>query len=124
MAVNSKVTNVLFQEEQTLLFSSGILKMGGEREPVPRGKKWPLGPFLAPDAQFIPGISIVDGPANLEHSDLHTVAVWLDVSNAVGSNEILQCTKWMCIQVHDNALTCLCNRMRYFKKKLSVTVKE
>ncbi|XP_060758371.1 cilia- and flagella-associated protein 70 [Neoarius graeffei] len=62
------------EEEQTLLFSSGVLKMGGEREPVPRGKKWPLGPFLAPDAQFIPGISIVDGPANLEHSDLHTVA--------------------------------------------------
>ncbi|XP_026771916.3 cilia- and flagella-associated protein 70 isoform X1 [Pangasianodon hypophthalmus] len=61
------------KKEQVLLFSNGILKMGGEREPVPRGKKWPLGSFLAPDAQFIPGISIVDEPVNLEHSDLNTI---------------------------------------------------
>ncbi|XP_017339919.1 cilia- and flagella-associated protein 70 isoform X1 [Ictalurus punctatus] len=59
------------QKEQILLFSNGILKMGGEREPVPRGKKWPIGSFLAPDAQFIPGISIVDEP--VQHGDLNTI---------------------------------------------------
>lgn len=58
--------------------------MGGEREPVPRGKKWPFGSFLAPDAQFIPGTSIVDEPVNLEHSDLNNFEVCLDVSKAVG----------------------------------------
>lgn len=75
-----------FQKEQILLFSNGILKMGGEREPVPRGKKWPIGSFLAPDAQFIPGTSIVDEP--VQHGDLNTIEVCLDVSKAIGSNEI------------------------------------
>ncbi|XP_060748472.1 cilia- and flagella-associated protein 70 [Tachysurus vachellii] len=61
------------KKEQLLLFSNGILKMGGEREPVPRGKKWPLGSFLAPDAHFIPGMFIVDEPVKLEHIDRNTV---------------------------------------------------
>ncbi|KAK3520311.1 hypothetical protein QTP70_021354 [Hemibagrus guttatus] len=60
------------KKEQLLLFSNGILKMGGEKEPVHRAKKWPLGSFLAPDAQFIPGISIVDEPVNLDHNDLNS----------------------------------------------------
>ncbi|XP_046721864.1 cilia- and flagella-associated protein 70 isoform X1 [Silurus meridionalis] len=60
------------KEEQMLLFSNGILKMGGEREPVPRRKKWPLCSFLAPDAQFIPGIFINDEAVNSEHSDLNS----------------------------------------------------
>ncbi|XP_058266386.1 cilia- and flagella-associated protein 70 isoform X3 [Hemibagrus wyckioides] len=60
------------KKEQLLLFSNGILKMGGEREPVHRAKKWPRGSFLTPDAQFIPGMSIVDEPVNLDHNDLNT----------------------------------------------------
>lgn len=79
------------------MFSNGVLKMGGEREPVPRGKKWPLGSFLAPDAQFIPGNSIVDEPVNLEHSDLNTIGVCLDVFKGIRiySDEAIQ---WMCMQ--------------------------
>ncbi|TSK87600.1 Cilia- and flagella-associated protein 70 [Bagarius yarrelli] len=61
------------KKEEVLLFSNGILKTGGEREPLPRGKKWPLGSFLAPDAQFIPGISIVKDPVNLDHNDFNTI---------------------------------------------------
>ncbi|KAM9457661.1 cilia- and flagella-associated protein 70 [Clarias gariepinus] len=57
------------KKEQILLFSNGTLKMAGEKESVPRGKKWPFGSFLAPDAQFIPGLSIVNDPVNLEHGD-------------------------------------------------------
>lgn len=65
------------------MFSNGILQLGGEREPVPRGKKWPLGPFLAPDAQFIPDISVMDEPGHLEHSDLNAVEVCLDGLRAI-----------------------------------------
>lgn len=72
-----------FQEEEILLFSNGILKLGGEREPVPRGKKWPLGPFLAPDAQFIPDISVMDEPVHLQHSDLDAIGVCLDLLRAI-----------------------------------------
>ncbi|KAJ8251492.1 hypothetical protein GJAV_G00221940 [Gymnothorax javanicus] len=58
------------QKEQTLLFSNGVLKAGGEREPCSRPKKWPLGSQLAPGAQFIPGTSIEMQPVETEDGDL------------------------------------------------------
>ncbi|XP_072550492.1 cilia- and flagella-associated protein 70 isoform X2 [Salminus brasiliensis] len=64
---------VTAKREQILLFSNGLLKMGGEREPVPRLKKWPLGPLLAPDAQFIPGIFIEGELTDLEDGDLTSI---------------------------------------------------
>ncbi|XP_076838133.1 cilia- and flagella-associated protein 70 [Brachyhypopomus gauderio] len=60
------------EREQILLFSNGELKMSGGREPVPRPKKWPLGPLLAPDAHFIPGVYIETEPSDLEDGDLNT----------------------------------------------------
>ncbi|XP_036408678.1 cilia- and flagella-associated protein 70 [Megalops cyprinoides] len=58
------------QKEQVLLFSNGLLKAGGEREPVPRPKKWPQGHLLAPGAQFMPGASIEGEPIEMEDGDL------------------------------------------------------
>ncbi|XP_063048608.1 cilia- and flagella-associated protein 70 [Engraulis encrasicolus] len=58
------------EKEQILLFSNGVLKMGGERELVPRPKKWPLGAMLAPGALHIPGHSIQEDGADLENGDL------------------------------------------------------
>ncbi|KAI2666862.1 Cilia- and flagella-associated protein 70 [Labeo rohita] len=57
-------------KEQVLLFSNGILKMGGEKEPVPRPKKWPLGPLLAPGAEAIQGLYIDAEPTDMDHGDL------------------------------------------------------
>uniref|UniRef100_A0A8C9SKD8 Cilia and flagella associated protein 70 n=1 Tax=Scleropages formosus TaxID=113540 RepID=A0A8C9SKD8_SCLFO len=54
---------------EVLLFSNGVLKMGGERETVPRPKRWPLGPMLAPGAQFIPG-GVIGEPTEMEVGDL------------------------------------------------------
>uniref|UniRef100_A0AAR2L6Z2 Cilia and flagella associated protein 70 n=1 Tax=Pygocentrus nattereri TaxID=42514 RepID=A0AAR2L6Z2_PYGNA len=61
------------EKEQILLFSNGVLKMGGEREPVPRPKKWPISPLLAPDAQFIPGNCIEGELTDLEDGDLTSI---------------------------------------------------
>ncbi|XP_061080149.1 cilia- and flagella-associated protein 70 [Conger conger] len=58
------------EKEQTLLFSNGVLKAGGEREPHSRPKKWPLGPLQAPGAQFVPGTSIDMQPIETEDGDL------------------------------------------------------
>lgn len=63
------------QKEQTLLFSNGVLKAGGEREPLSRPKKWPVGPLLAPGAQFMPGTSIDMQPIEMEDGDLTGVEV-------------------------------------------------
>lgn len=63
------------QREQTLLFSNGILKMGGEKEPVPRAKKWPYGTFLAPDAKCVPGKAIKSEPTDYEDGDLDNTEV-------------------------------------------------
>uniref|UniRef100_A0A8C9VVL7 Cilia and flagella associated protein 70 n=1 Tax=Scleropages formosus TaxID=113540 RepID=A0A8C9VVL7_SCLFO len=57
------------EKDQVLLFSNGVLKMGGERETVPRPKRWPLGPMLAPGAQFIPG-GVIGEPTEMEVGDL------------------------------------------------------
>ncbi|XP_030645563.1 cilia- and flagella-associated protein 70 [Chanos chanos] len=55
-------------KEQVLMFSNGVLKVGGEREPFPRPKKWPLGPLQASGAQFIPD-SIIES-SEMEYGDL------------------------------------------------------
>ncbi|KAL4658147.1 cilia- and flagella-associated protein 70 [Arapaima gigas] len=60
------------EKEQVLLFSNGALKMGGERETVPRPKRWPLGPMLAPGAQFIPG-GFIGEPTEMEVGDLTSI---------------------------------------------------
>lgn len=57
------------------MFSNGVLKAGGEREILSRPKKWPLGPLLAPGAQFIPGTSIDMEPIEMEAGDLTGVKV-------------------------------------------------
>ncbi|KAL1278809.1 hypothetical protein QQF64_025482 [Cirrhinus molitorella] len=57
-------------KEQVLLFSNGVLKMGGETEPLPRPKKWPLGPLLAPGAEVIQGLYIDAEPTDTDHGDL------------------------------------------------------
>lgn len=53
-----------------LLFSKGMLKTGGERESLPRPKKWPLGPLLAPGADCIPGAFIEADPIEMENGEL------------------------------------------------------
>uniref|UniRef100_A0A8C1UA43 Cilia and flagella associated protein 70 n=1 Tax=Cyprinus carpio TaxID=7962 RepID=A0A8C1UA43_CYPCA len=57
-------------KEQVLLFSNGVLKMGGEKESVPRSKKWPLGSLLAPGAEVIQGLYIDAEPTDTDHGDL------------------------------------------------------
>lgn len=57
------------------MFSNGTLKMGGEREPVPRPKKWPQGSMLASGAQYIPGISIEEQIVSMEDGDLTSAEV-------------------------------------------------
>ncbi|XP_073669900.1 cilia- and flagella-associated protein 70 isoform X2 [Paramisgurnus dabryanus] len=57
-------------EAQALLFSNGTVKMGGERETVPRPKKWPVGPLLAPGAEIIEGQFIDTEPMDMGHGDL------------------------------------------------------
>lgn len=57
-------------KEQVLLFSNGTVKMGGERESVPRPKKWPVGPLLAPEAEVMEGQIIETEPTDMSHGDL------------------------------------------------------
>ncbi|XDV12378.1 hypothetical protein PO909_001072, partial [Leuciscus waleckii] len=57
-------------KEQVLLFSNGILKMGGAQEPVPRPKKWPLGPLLTPGAEVIQGLYIDSEPTDTDLTEI------------------------------------------------------
>eukprot|EP00069_Balaena_mysticetus_P014364 bmy_08672T0 len=50
---------------------NGTLKLGGEREPVPRPKKWPIANILAPGANNIPDAFIVGGPYEEEEGELN-----------------------------------------------------
>uniref|UniRef100_A0A8C8VJK3 Uncharacterized protein n=1 Tax=Pelusios castaneus TaxID=367368 RepID=A0A8C8VJK3_9SAUR len=50
------------EKEYPLVFKNGVLKLGGEKEPIPRPKKWPISNILAPGAQNIPDSFIVGGP--------------------------------------------------------------
>ncbi|XP_042564492.1 cilia- and flagella-associated protein 70 isoform X2 [Clupea harengus] len=61
------------EKEQILMFSNGMLKMGGEREPVPRPKKWPQSGTLALGSQNIPGSSIEEESVSMEDGDLTSV---------------------------------------------------
>ncbi|XP_053327861.1 cilia- and flagella-associated protein 70 [Spea bombifrons] len=57
--------------EKPVLFSNGSLKAGGEMEPVPRQKKWPVSGIAAPGAQNIPESFIVGGPYEEEGGEMN-----------------------------------------------------
>uniref|UniRef100_A0A8D2L4J7 Uncharacterized protein n=1 Tax=Varanus komodoensis TaxID=61221 RepID=A0A8D2L4J7_VARKO len=65
------------EKECPFLFKNGILKLGGEKEPVPRPKKWPVTNILAPGAQNIPDSFIVGGAYEEEDGELNTLEVTL-----------------------------------------------
>ncbi|NWS74246.1 CFA70 protein, partial [Crotophaga sulcirostris] len=58
------------EKEVPFLFKNGILKLAGEKEPLPRPKKWPLANILAPGALSIPSSFIVGGPYEDEDGEL------------------------------------------------------
>uniref|UniRef100_A0A8C0EL81 Cilia and flagella associated protein 70 n=1 Tax=Bubo bubo TaxID=30461 RepID=A0A8C0EL81_BUBBB len=59
------------EKEFPLLFKNGILKLAGEKEPLPRPKKWPLANIMAPGALSIPDSFIVGGPYDDEDGELN-----------------------------------------------------
>ncbi|NWX93331.1 CFA70 protein, partial [Nothoprocta pentlandii] len=59
------------EKEILLIFRNGVPKLGGEKEPLPRPKKWPLGNTLAPGALNIPNSFIVGGPYEDEDGELN-----------------------------------------------------
>ncbi|XP_053063483.1 cilia- and flagella-associated protein 70 isoform X5 [Acinonyx jubatus] len=59
------------EKDYPILFKNGTLKIGGEREPVPRPKKWPIANILAPGANDIPNAFIVGGPYEEEEGELN-----------------------------------------------------
>ncbi|KFQ25199.1 Tetratricopeptide repeat protein 18, partial [Merops nubicus] len=59
------------EEEFPLLFTNGILKLAGEKEPLPRPKNWPLGDLVAPGALSIPNSFITGGPYEDEDGELN-----------------------------------------------------
>ncbi|NXL51792.1 CFA70 protein, partial [Podilymbus podiceps] len=59
------------EKEFPLLFKNGILKLAGEKEPLPRPKKWPLANIMAPGALSIPSSFIVGGPYEDEDGELN-----------------------------------------------------
>ncbi|KAM7073654.1 cilia- and flagella-associated protein 70 isoform 4-T4 [Molossus nigricans] len=59
------------EKDYTIFFKNGTLKLGGEREPVPRPKKWPIANILAPGANSIPDAFIVGGPYEEEDGELN-----------------------------------------------------
>ncbi|KFO71236.1 Tetratricopeptide repeat protein 18, partial [Cuculus canorus] len=59
------------EEEFPLLFKNGILKLAGEKEPLPRPKKWSLANVMAPGALSIPNAFIVGGPYEDEDGELN-----------------------------------------------------
>uniref|UniRef100_A0A8C5LEC6 Cilia and flagella associated protein 70 n=1 Tax=Jaculus jaculus TaxID=51337 RepID=A0A8C5LEC6_JACJA len=58
-------------KDYPIIFKNGNLKLGGEREPVPRPKKWPIANILAPGACNIPDAFIVGGPYEEEEGELN-----------------------------------------------------
>lgn len=54
-----------------MLFKNGILKLAGEKEPLPRPKKWSLANVMAPGALSIPNSFIVGGPYEDEDGELN-----------------------------------------------------
>ncbi|NXW63916.1 CFA70 protein, partial [Eurystomus gularis] len=59
------------EEEFPLLFMNGILKLAGEKEPLPRPKKWPLANIMAPGALSIPNSFITGGSYEDEDGELN-----------------------------------------------------
>ncbi|XP_042763441.1 cilia- and flagella-associated protein 70 isoform X4 [Panthera leo] len=59
------------EKDYPILFKNGTLKIGGEREPVPRPKKWPIANILAPGANDIPNAFITGGPYEEEEGELN-----------------------------------------------------
>ncbi|NXD78058.1 CFA70 protein, partial [Halcyon senegalensis] len=59
------------EEEFPLLYTNGIVKLAGEKEPLPRPKKWPLSNIMAPSALSIPNSFIVGGPYEDEDGELN-----------------------------------------------------
>ncbi|XP_036684360.1 cilia- and flagella-associated protein 70 isoform X2 [Balaenoptera musculus] len=59
------------EKDYPIYFKNGTLKLGGEREPVPRPKKWPIANILAPGANNIPDAFIVGGPYEEEEGELN-----------------------------------------------------
>ncbi|XP_058399178.1 cilia- and flagella-associated protein 70 [Diceros bicornis minor] len=59
------------EKDYPILFKNGTLKLGGEREPVPRPKKWPVANIQAPGANNIPDAFIVGGPYEEEEGELN-----------------------------------------------------
>ncbi|NXT48778.1 CFA70 protein, partial [Pluvianellus socialis] len=59
------------EKEFPLLFKNGTLKLAGEKEPLPRPKKWPLANIMAPGALSIPNSFIVGGPYEDEDGELN-----------------------------------------------------
>ncbi|XP_054850571.1 cilia- and flagella-associated protein 70 [Eublepharis macularius] len=58
------------EKECPFVFKNGTLKLGGEREPVPRPKKWPVSNILAMGAQNIPDCFIVSSTYEEEDGEL------------------------------------------------------
>ncbi|XP_010077987.1 PREDICTED: tetratricopeptide repeat protein 18, partial [Pterocles gutturalis] len=59
------------EKEFPLLFKDGILKLAGEKETLPRPKKWPLANIVAPGALSIPNTFIMGGPYEDEDGELN-----------------------------------------------------
>ncbi|XP_051030446.1 cilia- and flagella-associated protein 70 isoform X2 [Phodopus roborovskii] len=59
------------EKDYPMVFKNGNLKLGGERETVPRPKKWPIANILAPGANNIPDAFIVGGPYEEEEGELN-----------------------------------------------------
>nr|XP_021498685.1 cilia- and flagella-associated protein 70 isoform X4 [Meriones unguiculatus] len=59
------------EKDYPMVFKNGNMKLGGEREPVPRPKKWPIANILAPGANNIPDAFIVGGPYEEEEGELN-----------------------------------------------------
>ncbi|XP_004680831.1 PREDICTED: cilia- and flagella-associated protein 70 [Condylura cristata] len=59
------------EKDYPIFFKNGTLKVGGEKEPVPRPKKWPIPNILAPGANNIPDEFIVGGPYEDEEGELN-----------------------------------------------------
>ncbi|XP_074088928.1 cilia- and flagella-associated protein 70 isoform X2 [Macrotis lagotis] len=60
-----------YMRDYPIFFRNGILKLGGEKEHVPRPKRWPITNILAPGAQNIPYSFITGGPYLEEDGELN-----------------------------------------------------
>ncbi|XP_053550194.1 cilia- and flagella-associated protein 70 [Bombina bombina] len=59
------------QKDRPLVFNNGVLKAGGEIEPVPRLKKWPTSGITAPGAQTMPDSFILGGAYEEEDGEMN-----------------------------------------------------